>query len=56
MKPNPQLPSKDELKKALSGFRGAFITVAVFSGFLNLLMLAPSIYMMQVYDLSLIHI
>jgi ATP-binding cassette subfamily C exporter for protease/lipase len=50
MKPNPQLPTKDELKKALAGFRGAFITVAVFSGFLNLLMLAPSIYMMQVYD------
>ena len=30
--------------------RTAFVTVAVFSGFLNLMMLAPSLYMMQVYD------
>ena len=30
--------------------RNAFITVGTFSGFLNLLMLAPSLYMMQVYD------
>ncbi|MDT7514281.1 type I secretion system permease/ATPase [Rhodoferax mekongensis] len=30
--------------------RSAFVTVAVFSGFLNLMMLAPSLYMMQVYD------
>jgi len=40
----------DELKPALRGLRNAFITVAVFSGFLNVLMLAPSLYMLQVYD------
>ena len=40
----------DELKQALRQLRSAFVTVAVFSGFLNLMMLAPSLYMMQVYD------
>ena len=30
--------------------RNAFLTVGTFSGFLNLMMLAPSLYMMQVYD------
>ncbi|WNO04898.1 type I secretion system permease/ATPase [Rhodoferax mekongensis] len=46
--PNPSSP--DELKHALRQLRSAFVTVAVFSGFLNLMMLAPSLYMMQVYD------
>lgn len=40
----------DELRYALRQLRTAFVTVAVFSGFLNLMMLAPSLYMMQVYD------
>ena len=43
-------PHQDELKAALQKLRGAFITVAIFSGFLNVLMLAPSLYMLQVYD------
>lgn len=34
----------------MRGLRNAFITVAIFSGFLNLLMLSPSLYMLQVYD------
>jgi ATP-binding cassette subfamily C exporter for protease/lipase len=38
------------MRIALSRLRNAFVTVAVFSGFLNLLMLAPAIYMMQIYD------
>nr|CBA32010.1 Alkaline protease secretion ATP-binding protein aprD [Curvibacter putative symbiont of Hydra magnipapillata] len=46
--PNPSSP--DELRHALRQLRSAFVTVAVFSGFLNLMMLAPSLYMMQVYD------
>lgn len=46
--PNPSPP--DELRHALRQLRSAFVTVAVFSGFLNLMMLAPSLYMMQVYD------
>ena len=43
-------PHQNELKAALLKLRGAFITVAIFSGFLNVLMLAPSLYMLQVYD------
>ena len=46
----PIQPHQDELKAALRKLRGAFITVAIFSGFLNVLMLAPSLYMLQVYD------
>ena len=38
------------MQLALGGLRNAFITVAVFSGFLNVLMLAPSLYMLQIYD------
>ena len=34
----------------MRGLRSAFVTVAIFSGFLNLLMLSPSLYMLQVYD------
>ena len=49
MKPNFQVP-KNEITEALSGFKGAFRTVAVFSAIINLLMLVPSIYMLQVYD------
>ena len=46
--PHPSPP--DELRHALRQLRSAFVAVAVFSGFLNLMMLAPSLYMMQVYD------
>lgn len=35
---------------ALSACRGHFIAAAVFSAFINVLYLAPTIYMMQVYD------
>lgn len=38
------------MPSALRKLRGAFVTVAIFSGFVNLLMLAPSLYMLQVYD------
>ena len=46
----PLQPLQDELRSTLQKLRGAFVTVAIFSGFLNLLMLAPSLYMLQVYD------
>ncbi|CAM8672544.1 ArpD ABC-type protease/lipase transport system, ATPase and permease components [Comamonadaceae bacterium] len=49
MASTPSAPP-DELRHALRQLRTAFVTVAVFSGFLNLMMLAPSLYMMQVYD------
>jgi len=40
----------DELGLALRALRNALLTVAVFSGFINVLMLTPAIYMLQVYD------
>lgn len=44
-----RLPAS-ELAKAIHDCRHAFQSAAVFSLFINLLMLFPSIYMMQVYD------
>ena len=48
---NNTLPkSKSEIALALHGFKRAFVTVGTFSAFINLLMLVPSLYMLQVYD------
>lgn len=41
---------KSELLNALLSFRGAFLSVGIFSFVINALMLVPSIYMLQVYD------
>jgi ATP-binding cassette subfamily C protein EexD len=41
---------KSPLRAALGACRGAFITVGVFSFFINMLMLTPMFFMMQVYD------
>ncbi len=41
---------RNELGAALAALRQALLTVAAFSGFINVLMLAPAIYMLQVYD------
>lgn len=41
---------KDEIAEVLRGFKNTFVTVGTFSAISNLLMLAPSIYMLQVYD------
>lgn len=49
MKPLFQ-PPKNEIAQALLSFKGAFYTVGAFSAIINLLLLVPSIYMMQVYD------
>ena len=46
---NPMNP-KNEIQLALNKFKGAFLTVGAFSAVTNLLMLVPSIYMLQVYD------
>ncbi|MBL8336570.1 MAG: ATP-binding cassette domain-containing protein, partial [Rhodoferax sp.] len=46
----PTRPAQDELQQALRTLRNALITVAVFTGFLNILMLSPALYMLQVYD------
>ncbi|MGA1372464.1 MAG: type I secretion system permease/ATPase [Pseudomonadales bacterium] len=42
--------SPDEIKSALLTFRSAFKSVAAFSAIINLLLLVPSLYMLQVYD------
>lgn len=39
-----------EIKKVLSPYRKIFKSAAIFSAFLNILMLVPSIYMLEVYD------
>ena len=42
--------SNSELSEILIGFKGTFKTIAVFSAFINILMLVPSLYILQVYD------
>ena len=39
-----------ELRDALAACRGGFLTVALFSLFINLLMLVTPLYMLQVFD------
>ncbi len=41
---------QDEIAQTLAGFKGAFHTVGLFSAIINLMMLVPSLYMLQVYD------
>ncbi|MEA1050405.1 type I secretion system permease/ATPase [Lamprobacter modestohalophilus] len=41
---------EDELRDALKGSRGSFMFAGLFSLFINMLMLLPAIYMLQVYD------
>lgn len=43
-------PAGGELQEAVRALRNAFFTVGAFSGFINLMMLAPALYMLQVYD------
>ena len=44
-----KLPS-NEIVQALLGYKRVFRTIGVFSMLINLLMLVPSLYMLQVYD------
>ena len=44
------LKQKNEIIDVLSSFKSSFMTVGAFSAVSNLLMLAPSLYMLQVYD------
>lgn len=50
----PRIPQhlipKSEIIEALKEFRKVFYTIGAFSAVINLLMLAPSIYMLEVYD------
>ena len=45
-----------ELAASFNDVKSYFIYAGLFSAAVNLLMLVPVIYMLQVYDLSLIHI
>lgn len=47
MKRNPE---KTELQLAIQTIRKAFISIGVFSMFINILMLVPPLYMLQLYD------
>jgi ATP-binding cassette subfamily C protein EexD len=53
-KPNPRQRQaaqvEDELRDALKASRGSFFYAGLFSLFINMLMLLPAIYMLQVYD------
>ena len=41
---------QNEIAKTLMDFKGAFRTVGIFSAIINVIMLLPSLYMLQVYD------
>lgn len=41
---------KNELRNVLLSFKNTFVTVGLFSFLMNLLMLVPAIYMLQIYD------
>lgn len=45
---------KNEITEALLKFKHVFYTVAVFTAVINILMLVPSIYMLEVYDRVLV--
>lgn len=45
---------KNEITEALLKFKNVFYTVAVFTAVINILMLVPSIYMLEVYDRVLV--
>jgi ATP-binding cassette subfamily C exporter for protease/lipase len=46
----PEIFNRDELSRTLWGFRYEFVVVGIFSMVVNLLMLTPTIYMLQVFD------
>src|SRR6476660_3167734 len=45
-----QSPDQGELRRALAACTGGLRSVATFSAIINLLVLVPSLYMLQVYD------
>ncbi|MDR5860403.1 type I secretion system permease/ATPase [Halomonas eurihalina] len=49
MHPSHQPPG-DDIRQALRSYRAGFLGIGVYSGVINLLMLVPPLYMLQVYD------
>ena len=47
---NPKFFNRSELTRVLWTFRGEFVMVGLFSMLTNVLMLSPTLYMLQVYD------
>jgi ATP-binding cassette subfamily C exporter for protease/lipase len=45
-----QMIPKNEITEALVKFKKVFYTIAIFTACINILMLVPSIYMLEVYD------
>ena len=41
---------QNEIAQVIAGYKSVFITVGIFSAIINLMMLVPSLYMLQVYD------
>ena len=50
MKNSDRSPAPNELQSTLAAFRGVFLAIGGFSFVVNLLMLVPALYMLQVYD------
>ena len=46
----PSFFERSELSRALYSFRREFLWVGIFSMIANVLMLSPTLYMLQVYD------
>jgi ATP-binding cassette subfamily C protein PrsD len=46
----PQLSPRSELARALSSIRSACLSVGLFSGMINMLMLTGAFFMLQIYD------
>ena len=46
----PVKPAGNEIADVLRDYKSVFIAIGVFSAIINVLMLAPSLYMLQVYD------
>lgn len=49
-----QMMPKNEITEALVKFKRVFYTIAIFTACINILMLVPSIYMLEVYDRVLV--
>ena len=48
--PRPNAHAANEMLTALTAYKRAFFNIGLFSAVINLLMLAPALYMLQVYD------
>ncbi|PHS29967.1 MAG: hypothetical protein COA95_10145 [Methylophaga sp.] len=41
---------KNEIIEVISGYKSVFITIGFFSAIINVMLLIPALYMLQVYD------